>query len=65
MVKGGIERKAKSESKTGMSHSVSLEGNQNGTIRIDAIRDGFLSNLKLNTYEKESLSDGKQSPNIE
>ena len=64
-VKGGIPRKAKSESKNGMSHSVSLEGNQNGTIRIDANTGWILgSNLKLNTTEKESLSDGKQSQTL-
>jgi molybdopterin-binding protein len=48
-----------------MSHSVSLEGNQNGTIRIDANTGWILgSNLKLNTTEKESLSDGKQSQTL-
>lgn len=64
-VKGGIPRKAKSESKNGMSHSVSLEGNQNGTIRIDANTGWILgSKLNMKTTEKESLSDGKQSQTL-
>ena len=34
-IKGGIPRKAKTQSKNGMTHSVSIEGNQTGTIKID------------------------------
>lgn len=64
-IKGGIPRKAKSESKNGLSHSISLEGNQNGTIRLDA-NTGWILGTKLNldTTEKESLSDGKQNQTL-
>lgn len=64
-VKGGIPRKAKSQSKNGVSHSISLEGSQDGTIRIDANTGWILgSKLNLSTAEKESISDGKQSQNL-
>ncbi len=45
-----------------MTHSVSIEGVQTGTIKIDA-NSGWILRLKIqmNTTEKESLSDGKQS----
>ena len=48
-----------------MSHEISLEGSQNGTIRIDA-NTGWILGTKLNltTSQKESLSDGKQSQSL-
>ena len=61
-IKGGIPRKAKTQSKNGMTHSVSIEGVQTGTIKIDANSGWILgSKIQMNTTEKESLSDGKQS----
>ena len=64
-VKGGIPRKAKTQSKNGMTHSVSIEGNQTGTIKIDANSGWILgSKIQMNTTEKESLSDGKQSQSM-
>lgn len=61
-VKGGIPRKANSQSKNGFTHSLSLEGNQTGTIKLDANTGWILgSKLQLNSTEKESLTDGKQT----
>lgn len=64
-VKGGIPRKANTQSKQGLTHSISLEGSQSGTIRLDANSGWILgSKLTMNTVEKESLTDGKQSQNM-
>lgn len=64
-IKGGIPKKDKKQAKDGMSHEISLEGSQNGTIRIDA-NTGWILGTKLNltTSQKESLSDGKQSQSL-
>ena len=61
-IKGGIPRKANNQSKDGLTHSISLEGSQTGTIILDASTGWILgSKLQLKTIEKESLTDGKQS----
>jgi len=61
-VKGGIPRKSQSNSQNGVSHTISLDGTQNGTIRVDANSGWILgSKLNMNTTQKESFSDGKQS----
>ena len=64
-IKGGIPRKANTQSKNGLTHSLSLEGTQTGTIKLDANTGWILgSKLQLNSTEKESLTDGKQSQSM-
>lgn len=64
-VTGGIPRKANTQSKDGITHSLSLEGTQNGTIRLDAATGWILgSRQQLKTTEKESITDGKQSQSM-
>lgn len=61
-VKGGIPKKSQSNAQNGVSHTISLDGSQNGTIKIDANTGWILgSKLNMTTQQKESLSDGKQS----
>ena len=61
-IKGGIPKKSESNNQNGVAHSISLDGSQNGTIRIDA-NTGWILGSKLNmiTTQKETFSDGKQS----
>ncbi len=48
-----------------MTHSVSIEGVQTGTIKIDANSGWILgSKIQMNTTEKKVLSDGKQSQSM-
>lgn len=64
-VKGGIPRKANTETKDGITHSLSLDGTQTGTIILDANTGWILgSRLQLNSTEKESLTDGKQAQSM-
>ena len=64
-VKGGIPRKAQSNAQNGVTHSISLEGSQNGTIRLDANSGWILgSKLNMNTSQNESFSDGKQTQSM-
>jgi hypothetical protein len=61
-VKGGIPKKSESNNQNGVAHSISLDGSQNGTIKVDANTGWILgSKLNMTTNQNESFSDGKQS----
>ncbi|MEJ8606588.1 hypothetical protein JSO56_06600 [Riemerella anatipestifer] len=61
-IKGGIPKKSDSKKQEGITHSISVEGSQNGKIILDANTGWILSSKQnMTTTQKESLSDGKQS----
>ncbi len=61
-VKGGVPRTGDKKSQNGVTHSISIEGSQSGVLKVD-VNSGWIrsSELKMNTTQKETLSDGKQS----
>ena len=64
-VTGGMPRQADRRSQNGITQSVSTELTQNGTLTFDA-KTGWLKNqnIKVNTKQTESLSDGKQTQSM-
>lgn len=61
-IKGGIPKKSESKKQEGITHSISIEGNQSGKIVLDAHSGWVLTSKQtMTTTQKESLSDGKQS----
>ncbi len=55
-------QKSDSKKQEGITHSISVEGSQNGKIILDANTGWILSSKQnMTTTQKESLSDGKQS----
>lgn len=61
-VTGGIPKKSDKKSQQGMTHSLSSELSQNGTVTIDQ-NTGWIKNqnISVKTNQTESLSDGKQT----
>lgn len=61
-VSGGIPKKSDKKSQQGMTHSISSELSQNGTVLVDQ-NTGWIKNqnVSVKTTQTESLSDGKQT----
>ena len=64
-VNGGIPKKSDKKSQNGVTHSMSTELSQNGTIKFDQ-NSGWIKsqNIGVNTTQKESISDGKKSQSM-
>lgn len=64
-VSGGIPKKSDKRSKDGMTHSISSEMSQSGTVIFDR-NTGWIynQNIAVKTSQSESISDGKQSQTI-
>lgn len=61
-VTGGIPKQSDKQSQEGMTHSMSSELTQNGTIKLDQNTGWILSqNINVKTVQSESMSDGKQT----
>ncbi|MGC4128583.1 MAG: DUF6263 family protein [Bergeyella sp.] len=61
-VTGGIPKQSDKQSQQGMTHSMSSELTQNGTIKLDQNTGWILSqNINVKTVQTESMSDGKQT----
>lgn len=60
-VSGGIPAKSDSQSKDGMTRSMTSELSQNGTITLDQ-KTGWIKNqnIAVKTTQSETISDGKQ-----
>lgn len=61
-VSGGIPKKSNSEKNGEMTHSMSVESTQKGSLHIDA-RTGWMktSTQTMNTTQTESISNGKET----
>lgn len=61
-VTGGIPKKSDKRSKDGITHSMTSELSQNGTIKFDQ-NTGWIynQNVSVKTTESETYSDGKES----
>lgn len=64
-VTGGIPYKSDKRSQQGMTHSISSEMSQQGTVTIDRT-SGWITNqnLTVKTTQTESISDGKQTQTV-
>lgn len=64
-ITGGIPKKAEKKSQGAMTHSMSSELVQNGTIKFDQ-NTGWITNqnITVNTTQIETISDGKQSQSM-
>jgi hypothetical protein len=64
-IKGGIPNKTEKQSQGGITHSMSSELAQNGTITFDQ-NTGWIKNqnISVKTTQKESMTDGKQSQSM-
>ena len=64
-VSGGIPKKSDKQSQQGMTHTMSSELSQNGTITIDQ-NTGWIKNQKIavKSTQTESISDGKQTQSM-
>jgi len=64
-VTGGIPKKAEKKSQGEMTHSMSSELAQNGTIKFDQ-NTGWITNqnITVKTTQIETISDGKQSQSM-
>ena len=64
-IKGGIPAKTDKQSQGGITHSMSSELSQNGTIVFDQ-NSGWIKNqdITVKTTQKESMTDGKQSQSM-
>lgn len=64
-VSGGIPKKSDKNSREGMTHSMSSELSQNGSIILDQ-NTGWVKTQKISvkTSQTETLSDGKQSQSM-
>lgn len=64
-ITGGIPKKADKKSQGAMTHSMSSELVQNGTIKFDQ-NTGWITNqnITVNTTQIETISDGKQSQSM-
>jgi hypothetical protein len=63
--KGGIPAKTEKQKQGEITHSISSELSQNGTISFDQ-NTGWIKtqNIKVKTVQKESMTDGKQSQSM-
>ncbi|NAW50219.1 hypothetical protein GNY06_02050 [Elizabethkingia argentiflava] len=61
-IKGGIPKKSNKQSKNGITQTVSLEGVQTGSLKLDT-ETGWMksSTISMTTTQSQTLSDGKQS----
>lgn len=61
-VTGGIPKKSDKQTQQGMTHSMSSELTQNGTVTLDQ-NTGWIKNqnISVKTNQTESISDGKQT----
>lgn len=59
-VKGGIPKKSEKQTREGITATMSIEGSQNGTIKLDE-NTGWIQGSKMNTktINKQSFTDGK------
>ncbi|MBS1548340.1 MAG: hypothetical protein JSS94_00555 [Bacteroidetes bacterium] len=64
-LKGGIPAKTEKQSQGGITHSMSSELSQNGTIVFDQ-NTGWIKtqNISVKTTQKESMTDGKQQQSM-
>ena len=64
-VSGGIPKKSDKQSQQGMTHTMSSELSQNGTITLDQ-NTGWVKNQKISvkSSQTESISDGKQTQSM-
>lgn len=64
-VTGGIPYKSEKRSKEGMTHTLSSELSQNGTVQLDQ-NTGWIKNqnITVKTTQTESISDGKQTQSM-
>lgn len=62
---GGIPNQSEKKTQNGMTHSISSEFSQNGTLKFD-VNSGWIINQNINvkTMQKESMSDGKQTQSM-
>lgn len=65
-VTGGIPKKSDKRSQEGMTHTISSELNQSGTITLDQ-KTGWVKNqnISIKTKQSESLSDGKKTQSMQ
>lgn len=61
-VTGGIPKKSDKQTEQGMTHSISSELTQNGSVTLDQ-NTGWIKNqnISVKTNQTESISDGKQT----
>jgi hypothetical protein len=61
-VAGGIPNQTQKQSDKGITHSISSEFSQNGSLKFD-VNSGWIINQNINvkTTQKETISDGKES----
>lgn len=64
-ISGGIPKKSKKQTQQGVTQSVSIEGKQSGTIRLD-VRTGWMLNsvMNLDNTQKQSLSQGGKTQGV-
>ena len=61
-ITGGIPKQADKNTQQGITHSMSSELTQSGTMKFDSNTGWLMSqNIKVNTVQKESISDGKKT----
>lgn len=61
-ITGGIPKQSDKNTQQGITHSMSSELTQNGTMKFDSNTGWIMSqNIKVNTVQKESISDGKKT----
>lgn len=65
VVSGGIPKKSDKQSQQGLTHSVSSELSQNGTMTLDQ-KSGWVKtqSVTIKTIQEESITDGKQSQSM-
>lgn len=62
LITGGLPKQADKQTQNGITHIMSSELSQNGTVKFDTNTGWLLSqNIKVNTVQKESISDGKKT----
>lgn len=61
-VKGGIPKKSEKETREGITATMSIEGTQSGTIKVDE-NTGWIqtSTMTIKTINKQSFTDGKNT----
>lgn len=64
-IKGGIPNKSEKQTQQGITATMSIEANQNGSLKIDQ-KTGWIVNSKLNikTTRKQSMTDGKRTESV-
>lgn len=64
-VDGGIPYKSEKQAKDGITHTMSSELSQNGTVKLDT-KTGWIQNqnVTIKTTQKESITDGKKSQSM-